>query len=298
VTDARADAPTIAQQVLSFQSPVSALEHEHRRLMDEHHQRVDWSRSTADSLAPPLRDALASLWRARALSEHRSVSIFATYTLDLLAAGAPAPVLSLACRASLDEVRHAELFTNVTRCYSGRDEAPTPGVSPLPDDSSLSLTELAAVEALHLCVGAETYSTALLHTLHANATDPVVRGAVAIVLSDELHHARMGWSYLASLLDAASPERPASAMRETLQRELVSTFDGLAKGMFGDPERWPVEPLSGADLAIARGHGYLTIAEQHALFCETVRDVWLPGLAALGLDPSALRGRYDRTSRD
>jgi hypothetical protein len=227
------------------------------------------------------------------------VSIFATYTLDLLAAGAPAPVLSLACRASLDEVRHAELFTNLTRCYSGRDEAPTPGVSPLPDDSALSLTELAAVEALHLCVGAETYSTALLHTLHANATDPVVRAAVAVVLSDELHHARMGWSYLASLL-APSPsaaKTSGESLREVLQRELVSTFDGLAKGMFGDPERWPDERLSGADLAIARGHGYLTLAEQHALFCETVRDVWLPGLSALGLDPSALRDRYDRATR-
>ncbi len=274
-----------ARALLDF-SAHTTLDHEHRRLMDERHQRVDFSSSTAAQLDPSLRAELALLWRDRARAEHRSVSIFATYTLDLLAAGAPASVLSLACRAQLDEVRHAELFSNLTRCYSGMVETPSPGISPIPDDDKLSLAELAAVEALHLCVGAETYSTALLHTLYDNATDPAVRATVGVVLSDELHHARMGWAYLATAL------REDESLRATLQRELVPTFDGLSLGLFGPRDAAYEEPFAAEIAVTAKGHGYLSLAEQRGIFSDLVRDVWLVGLPALGLDPSAMDGRY------
>lgn len=282
---------TAAVSLLDFRA-ATTLDHEHRRLMDEHHQRVDFSSSTAADLPHATRLELADLWRNRARSEHRSVSIFATYTLDLLAAGAPASVLSLACRAQLDEVRHAELFSRLTQCYSGKDETPTPGISPIPDDASLSLTELAAVEALHLCVGAETFSSALLHALYARAKDPAVRACVGVVLSDEIHHARMGWAYLRTAL-------ADEALRETAQRELVPVFDGLFKGLFGaasdDEDREP-DPL---DLLgdVARDHGHMPVSEQRALFASLVRDVWTPALPTLGLDPRALVGRYDPAIR-
>lgn len=271
--------------MLEFDAPTT-LEHEHRRLMDEHHPRVDFSRSTAASLDPVVRAELALLWRERARSEHRSVSIFAAYTLDLLAAGAPASALSLACRAQLDEVRHAELFSRLTRCYSGQDETPSPGIAPVPDDPTLSLVELAAVEALHLCVGAETFSTALLHEVHRRATDPAVRAAVGVVLSDELHHARMGWSYLAVAL---KDER----LRACVQRELAPTFDGLVLGLFGARDAVIEEPFDGEEARVAEGHGYLPLAVQRALFEDLLREVWLVGLPSLGLDPTVLRGRYE-----
>lgn len=276
----------LARSLLDFQA-LTTLDFEHRRLMDEHHQRVDFSRSTASSLDPDTRAKLALLWRERAQAEHRSISIFATYTLDLLAAGAPASVLSLACRAQLDEVRHAELFSQLAACYSGHEETPSPGIAPIPDDDSLSLSELAAVEALHLCVGAESFSTALLHALHEQATDPAVRAALAVVLSDELHHARMGWAYLAAVL------REDPALRERVQRELVPTFDGLAHGLFGPVDAPPSDELFFAhEINLARAHGHMPIAEQRALFRSLVDDVWLRALPALGLDPSALAGRY------
>ncbi|MBL8679562.1 MAG: ferritin-like domain-containing protein [Myxococcales bacterium] len=278
------DAETLESAPLLDFRAVTTLEHEHRRLMDEHHSRVDFSTSTASSLPEDLRRELADLWRGRTRSEHRSVSIFATYTLDLLAAGAPASALSVACRAQLDEVRHAELFASLTRCYSDRDETPPAGISPIPDDASLSLVELAAVEALHLCVGAETFSCALLHALYGRARDPAVRSCVGVVLSDEIHHARMGWSYLRATLDDAS-------LRATVQRELVPVFDGLHRGLFGTT-RDEVDPLD-AYGDVARDHGYMPTREQRALFAALVRDVWTPALPTLGLDPSALDGRYE-----
>ncbi len=260
--------------------------------MQSGHRRVDFSQSTAGVLPASLRATLADLWRDRTLSEHRSVSIFATYTLDLLAAGAPAEVLSLACRASLDEVRHAELFAQLTRCYSGVEETPPPGVAPMPEDPGRSVFELAVLEALHLSIGAESYSAAMLHAMLQSAKDPVVRDVVAIVLSDEIHHARMGWAYVSSLLKGPR----AQEVKQLLQAQLYPTLRALAHGLLGDPrpaaEQESIESresLSGEQLTVAREHGYLTVAEQRGLFAETMTSIWIPALSAMGFVTAPLQ---------
>jgi hypothetical protein len=268
----------------SFLAP-SSLADEHRRLMTSHHRAVDWACSTAGDLPEPVRAGLATLWRGRMVSEHRSVGIFSLYTLDLLGAGAPADVLSLACRAALDEVRHAELFARLARVYSGRDETPPPGIPPMPEAPAVPMRTQAAREALFLCVGAETYSAVLLSELHARARDPLVRDVLGVVLADEVFHARMGWSFLASLL--GDP-----ALRDALQAEIVPSFEDLAHGMFDDPAQIPAPSLSGAERALAEAHGYLSQRDEYALFRATVAEVWLPGLRALGLDGQELSASF------
>src|SRR5581483_1597662 len=144
--------------------------------------------------------------------------------------------LSLACRASLDEVRHAELFARLASLYSGREETPPPGIPPMPDDPTVPMRDQVAREALQLSVLAESYSAVLLGELHERARDPAVKGALGVVLADEVHHARMGWSALASLFaDAAAGD----GLRARLQRELAGTMDSLVRSMFGDPASLP-----------------------------------------------------------
>jgi hypothetical protein len=266
----------------------TTLAPEHRRLMDTGHRPVPWEQSTAASLPPALREGLAQLWRARMISEHRSVGIFSLYALDLLGAGAPAEVLSLACRAALDEVRHAELFARLAGLYSGELETPPPGIPPMPDDPAVPMREQVAREALHLCVCAETYSAVTLGEMHQRSTDPAVHAAVGIVIADEVHHARMGWSFLSALL--AGPD--GSTLRATLQAEIVPMLDGFARDMFGDPAQMPLPSLVGEERALADAHGYLPQRDEYALFRATVDEVWIPGLPGLGLDPGALRHRY------
>jgi hypothetical protein len=278
----------LAGALATFTAPAH-LAAEHRRLMDAHHRPVAWDRSTAAALPAALRAGLADLWRARMISEHRSVGIFSLYALDLLGAGAPAEVLSLACRAALDEVRHAELFARLTSLYSGKEETPPPGIPPMPDEPEVPMILQVAREALHLCVCAETYSAASLAELHARAADPPVRDALGVVLSDEIFHARMGWSFLATLL--AGPD--AAAVRDHVQGDLVPMFDRFVSDLFGDdPAALPAPSLSGDERALAEAHGYMAVREDYEVFRAAVDDVWIPGLAGLGLDPSALRGRY------
>ena len=264
------------------------LEAQHRRLMDAGRAAVPYDASTAASLPVELRASLAELWRARMLGEHRSVGIFALYVLDLLGAGAPAEMLSGACRASLDEVRHAEIFARLASLYSGKSETPEPGIPAMPDDASVPMRDQIAREALHLSVFAESYSAVLLGELLDRAKDPTVRAALGVVLADEVHHARMGWAMLAMLF---AGER-GDELRARVQAELCATMDALVKAMFGDTSRLPPPSLEEPLQALAAAHGWMSARDEWALFEAAISDVWIPGLAALGVDAGGLAGRY------
>ncbi|MFO0612912.1 MAG: hypothetical protein U0414_10005 [Polyangiaceae bacterium] len=280
---------SLSESLASFTAE-TRLQPEHRRLMDAHHRVVEWDASTAAEVPEALRPALAELWRSRMVAEHRSIGIFSLYTLDLLGAGAPAEVVSLACRASLDEVRHTELFTRLTELYSGQREAPPGGIPPMPDDPSVPIRFQVAREALHLCVCSESFSTASLSELHARSSDPAVKGALANVIADEIHHARMGWVLLSRML--AEPD--SGELRARLQAELIPMFDGFARDLFGDPKEIPEPSLKGEDRRIAEAHGYIPLRDEYEIFRSVAEEVWVPGLAGLGLSSGDLRGRYPK----
>jgi len=280
---------SLSESLASFTAE-TRLGPEHRRLMDAHHRPVDWAASTADALPPELRAGLAELWRARMISEHRSIGIFSLYTLDLLGAGAPAEVVSLSCRAALDEVRHAELFARLAEIYSGEREAPPGGIPPMPDDPDVPIRFQVAREALHLCVCSESFSAASLTELHSRSSDPAVKGALANVIADEIHHARMGWVLLSRML--AEPD--AGELRSRLQAELLPMFDGFVKDIFGDPKAIPEPSLKGEERKIAEAHGYIPLRDEYEIFRAVAEEVWVPGIAGLGLASGDLRGRYPK----
>ena len=263
----------------------TSLAPEHRRLMEGRHRSVPWEKSTAHELPLALRERMAELWRGRMLSEHRSVGVFSLYVHDLLGAGAPAEILSHACRAALDEVRHTELFSRLASLYSGRTETPEPGIPAMADDPAIPIRHQVAREALQLAVFSETYSSVLLSALHDRAEDVVVRTVLGIVIADEVHHARMGWAFLASLL-----RDDQAGLGPWLARELRPVMDGLVASMFGDPATIPPSDLSEHEQSLARGHGFMESREEYALFCATLEDVWLPGLRAIGVDVAGLAG--------
>jgi rubrerythrin len=284
---------SLSDALAAFTQPTQ-LAAEHRRLMEEHHKPVDWSRSTVDALPPGLRAGLAAMWRARMVSEHRAVGIFQLYGLDLLAAGAPAEVLSLACRAALDEVRHAELFARLTSIYSGAPETPPPGIPPLTEDPSIPIDHQVAREALHLSVGSETFSAVLLQEKRERAEDPVVRDVLGVVIADEIHHARMGWAFLAALVERRADDAKAAEMHALLGRELVPLFDDLTAAMFGDPTALPEPGVAAGERGLASAHGWMSTRDEYALYRSAIDEVWIPGFVELGLDTRDIAERYPR----
>jgi hypothetical protein len=282
--------PALQEAIASF-SKETSLHAMHRRLMEDHHKPVDWASSTAAALPQSLRDDLAEMWRARMVSEHRSCGIFNLYALDLAGAGAPAEFLSLACRAALDEVRHAELFARLASLYSGRPETPPPGIPPMPDDPEIPIRLQVAREALHLGISSETFSAVSLVEMHVRAVDPVVKQVAAVVISDEIYHARMGWAFVSSLL----ADDPRGEVRAYLQADLIPLFDDFVSSIFGDPSQLPEPSIKPEYYDLAVGHGYSSTRDEWALYRNALDEIWLPGLASLGFDVSAIASRYPRT---
>ena len=86
--------------------------------------KSDWSRSleSHEAAAGDAADAavIARGWLEDAFAEHGiDFRIFARFTLDLLALGAPSELVLAAQRAGLDEVRHARLCFALAARHSG-----------------------------------------------------------------------------------------------------------------------------------------------------------------------------------
>src|SRR5439155_24209607 len=110
------------------------LEAEHHRLMRRRATPIPWAASTAASLTDAERARLTGTWMRRAEAEYLAVSTFSVLAIDLVAAMAPADVISLCLRAGIDEVRHTELCLRMAQIYSGEQKLPPPDMSSLPDD--------------------------------------------------------------------------------------------------------------------------------------------------------------------
>lgn len=146
------------------------------------------------------RRALADAWTADAFLEHASVAAFARFSLDLLAVGAPADLVTAAHLAALDEIRHARICFALAQGYAG---APL-GPSGFPFDGALplrhDLASLATATAREGCIG-ETLAALTAAEQLAHATEPAVRRALSAIAEDEARHAELAWRTIAWALD-------------------------------------------------------------------------------------------------
>lgn len=228
----------------------------------------DWSsRIAADvgRLDARTRARLGEVWLADALEEHASVAAFARFTMLLLAVGAPPELAVQSQRASIDEVKHAELCFALAGRYVGKAYGPTP----LALDGALgpmSLAEVAALTAQEGCVG-ETLGASLAQEQLRNATDCEARRALARIARDEERHAALAWRFTRwAVLRGGDAVRDAvaagveEAVRSTLAME-VRVYDDV------DPAAW-------------HAHGRVTCAEARALAALGVEQVVRPALRA------------------
>jgi hypothetical protein len=184
--------------------------------------RDDWCERLA-SAAPELtceeRAALVAYWRAAALMEHASIAAFARFTLELLALGAPAPLVAESCAAMSDEHRHATTCFSLASAFAG-----TPlGPESLRVDGCLARVDLADVAVttfLEGCVG-ETLAAVEARELALGAEDPVLRSTLGDIAEDEARHSLLAWRFLGWALERGGPTlavRVEDALRAALAR--------------------------------------------------------------------------------
>ena len=247
------------------------LEAEHQRLMLRRRATIQWAQSTAPTLTDAERTRLGATWMRRSEAEYLAVSTFSILAIDLVAAGAPADVLSLCLRAGIDEVRHAELCLRMAELYTGERNLPPPGMSNLPDDPKRPRMEQALANAILVSCVSETYATTVLAATREYTTDPVALDVLTSIYSDEVMHARLGWSYLRYCLDKGGEKSIAAA---------AAMIPIAVRGVANVVEKPRPE---GEITAALRDHGLMTAREERLLFTCCVREVLAPGFSALGI---------------
>lgn len=222
-----------------------------------------------DALARSQRGEVARIWLSRAAMERRVADSFAVIRDALARRGAPSELVTLAARAVDDEHRHAELSRVVASRYEGAELAAPPRLPlEVPEHRGASEAVRDTLYVIGQCVLNETTAGVVLETCLEHARAPVATWALRELLSDEIEHGRIGWTYLASV-DRAT-RRAAEPWL------LPMTYLNL--------KLWREEtPLCDRDEALA-AHGAPHNAILHEALVDAVRSLVVPGLRALEMD--------------
>ncbi len=253
------------------------LRAEYARLMRGFHRPIPWEESIASTLPSDLRAELARIWGERIPTEYRSITGFSSFSFDLIAAGAPVDLVAVCHRVCIDELRHTELAVRMVELYGGHLPALPREINSLPVDTSLNVVAQACRSAILLSCLGETFACTELVMLRDRAIDPVVRGVLTVFLSDEIVHARVGWAYLAHACKSAD-----AATLESVAVGIPGYVEGIGANLFGTEERPAAVDVTNDDERLAL-HGVCSAEEEQALYGTFVRDVFLPGLRAVGL---------------
>ena len=259
------------------------LEAEHHRLMRRRTVPIRWADTTVGALTAPERARLAATWMRRSEAEYLAVSTFSVLAIDLVAAHAPADVLSLCLRAGIDEVRHAEMCLRMAAIYSGEQRLPPAAMSSLPDDPSRPKLHQALANTMLVSCVSETYATTVLSATRDLTEDPVAHAVLTSIYSDEVMHARLGWSYMRHAIDIGG------------QGVLDAAAAMLPRALRGVANVVEAERPSGAITDAVRGHGLMTAAEERVIFSTCVHEVLVPGFAALGIPVGSALEDYGDT---
>jgi hypothetical protein len=168
--------------------------------------------------------------------EAASVPAFAAIAGELRAYRAPSALICAADRARRDEVRHTRITASLARRFGSRAQAPR--VAPMP---LRSLEAFALDNAVEGCVH-ETYGAALAAYGAMQASDPVVRRALAGIAADETRHAELAWAiarWVTPQLGRASRARILEAQHAavaSLERTLEAPVPRELRARAGVPD--------------------------------------------------------------
>jgi hypothetical protein len=213
---------------------------------------------------------------ALAIGEYTAVDQFARLASALALNGAPMDLVAAAAQVPADEIRHSDHALHFAGLCAGRElelAIPRPpyekNFSKPVDQAKLDLL------MVELPTIAETLTAALLEACMARATDPVAHALYAQIVSDEVHHLRLGWYYLAW--------RAPQWTRRELQR--VADYAGER---IQDVETtfWTGRDAPRRDKKAADALGVLDTKAQRAAIRRVMESEIVPGLDALGLGAS------------
>lgn len=228
--------------------------------------------------APVLGVAIRT-WQARMVHEHHSAAVFSRLLPFLMEAGATLEFKSTVLRMSMDELRHAKLCAGVVELLGGTPEVETDlRTQPLPAHEDGTPLEAALRNVMFVGCFSETVSVSLLSEERELTTEPVIRSVVSQLASDEILHAKLGWSFLAQTW----PQLDESA-RMRMNAYLPGAFGYLEARMHAAMPVPEGPPAPDAVRAQLEALGCMDPEDGRAIFAATVEEVIVPRLEDHGL---------------
>lgn len=154
----------------------------------------------------PCGPAVGAYIAQQAELEAASVRAFADLHDDLIALGAPVPLVRATVAAAADEVRHARVCDRLARRYGAAPDLRAIGAAPRRTRAGLAADNL--VEG---CIR-ETYGAVVAAYQARAARDPELRGAMRSIARDEAKHAALSWRLHRWLWPQLSAAERASAL--------------------------------------------------------------------------------------
>ncbi len=199
-------------------------------------KRADWcgpQQPRVLGLAPSERVELAEAWLADGLAEHASIPAFGRVAVELAAHGAPPELLLRCAEAMADEVRHAQACFALASAYAGRPHGPGPVAAP--PRPVPGLVELAVETFREGCVG-ESLAAGRAAVQLTQASDPAVRGVLAMIVADETRHAELAWDILRWAIAVGGSEVREAVAEATAELAVPAGVPGPVVAAHGLPE--------------------------------------------------------------
>lgn len=225
-------------------------------------------------LAAGLAAAAVATWRGRMVNEYQSAGVFEALAVQLSAAGLPREDVTACQGFAVDERRHGVLCGAVATAFGGEAVAPCDKPAPWPSHPAVTAREGVLRNVMSVCCLSETVAVALIGAERLEMPAGPLRDLLTDIWSDEVGHARYGWRILARELPSLD-----TAARVRLGRYLTVALAHLDAHELAHLPLHGAPPPEGAALGLCNG------ADARTLYRETVDQVILPGLLALGIAP-------------
>lgn len=221
---------------------------------------------------PALYGAAQATWRGRMINEYRSSAVFEALAEQMKAAGFDEARVE-ECRGFADEERrHGILCGAVLEACGGQavSNIEPDGEFPLHED--VSPREGVLRNLLSISCMSETVAVALIGAERLEMPEGALRDLLSQIWADEIGHARFGWAIVNEEVPKLSPKA-----KERLADYLCVAFAHVEEHELAHLPTSSTPPPEGAALGLCRG------ADARVLFLDTITEVIIPRLEALGL---------------
>lgn len=256
------------------------LARQHEHVLEQKSTRkklpIPWTKFDRAKYSAPALALAANAQKMLATGEYGAIGLFSRIAEALSIQGAPFDLIASAARIPSDEIRHADYAIRLAEIFAGEKVtlALTPESMDAPRTHAKNIGELDRLMVEVPAIG-ETLAGALLTACQRRASDPLAKAVFTSIIGDEVHHARLGWYYLAW----RAPQWSRAERQNVADRAGELVMDVERRFWKGR------DAPAGAEKA-AKALGVLDSESQRATIAAVMEEEIVPALDALGLGAS------------